>query len=251
MTDYTPILLMLTSFSMFILCCLNAVSKNDKSSRAELIGRITAVFLSLAIFAWISSYQGIYTMHEITGNRILINDKTVMTTDYFKQTVLDTLPPQTYEGIAQITLTNHIKGQNEQYKGKGFETLGIYYEISHTVELLPEAKHYYLSPTEFKRNMAHEAAHWYWFDRLTPAQRAQWTQLYQSTQNWASEYATSDEKEDFAETVSFIIVNRAVVTDPAKIAFIEQNYLKPLNITFNETKSSTGNFYVFDLLTQK
>jgi hypothetical protein len=227
------------AFIMVILSMLNAVSKPKSGkdiSKYEAATRILSVFLAITIFAWLMGIQQFYILHQFTGQTIIENDNSSMSVEYFKENVLNELPNQTWNGVAIITLKQfiEIKEQGNYF----YETYGIYYPSSHEIKLKV------MPLSDMRRNMAHEAAHWYWFDKLTDAQRKEWTQLYAKTQRFSSSYARTNEKEDFAETVSFIVAWKSVTTDQEKIDFIVKNYLKPLHLDYEITKSSSGDFFV-------
>ena len=224
---------------MVILSMLNAVSKPKPGkdfSKYEAATRILSVFLAITTFAWLMGIQQYYILHVFTGQTIIRNDNSSMSVEFFRENVLNELPNQTWNGVAIITLKEFIEAKEKD--NFHYETYGIYYPSSHGIKLKV------IPLSDMRRNMAHEAAHWYWFDQMTDAQHLEWAQLYAKTKRFSSSYARTDEKEDFAETVSFIIAWRSVTTDQEKVDFIVKNYLKPLHLDYEITKSSSGDFFV-------
>jgi len=225
------------SAMMVFLALINAISKikEEENCKSESIVRIFSVFLAIAIFAWLMGIQRFYFYHQFTGETIIENDNSSMSVEYFKEKILNQFPNQTWSGVARIEIKQFIE-KNKPYQT--YEAYGVYYPASHEVKLKVT------SVDEMLRNTAHEFAHWYWFDKMTDEQRAEWTRLYKQTKVFSSEYARTDEKEDFAETVSYIVAWKAVETDQEKIDFIVKNYLKPLHLDYEITKSSSGDFFV-------
>ena len=229
----------LLAFGLIILAIANAISKKEKPhSKIESAARFLSVLFTIVIFAWLITLQQYYILHFFTGQTVIENANSSMSADYFRENVLNPLPNQTWTGIARISVVPFIElKQDAQYS---FETLGIYLPASHEIKLKV------IAIDDMKRNLAHEFAHWYWFDKLTYAQKKEWSKLHAETKRWNSDYAKTNDMEDFAETVSFIIVWRSVVTDQEKVDFIVKNYLKPLKLEYeyNVTKSSMGDFFI-------
>jgi len=227
------------SFVMVVLSMLNAIGKPKPGkdlSNFEMTTRILSVFFAIMTFAWLMGIQQYYIFHTFTGQTIIQNDNSSMSVEYFKENILDTLPNETWRGVAIITLKQHI--ESKEVDNLFYETYGIYYPASHEIKLKA------ISVSEMRRNMAHEAAHWYWFDKMTDKQHEEWAELYAKTQRFSSSYARTNEKEDFAETVSFVVAWKSVTTDQEKIDFIVKNYLKPLQLDYEISKSSSGDFFV-------
>ena len=217
-------LVTISNITLLILSIIHAIRKtNSEPETTETAAKLLAVFLTVATFAWLMSIQQYYILHIITGQTIIKNDNSSMSVKYFKENILNTLPNQTWNGVAKITLKQFI--DNNEKNDYYYETEGIYYPSSHSIKLKV------MQIEDMRKNMAHEAAHWYWFNKLTNTQQKEWAQLYTKTQKFSSDYAKTSEREDFAETTSYIIAQHQVTTDQEKIDFITKNYLKPLNLT--------------------
>lgn len=222
---------------LIILSILNALQKTEKNSKIETIIKIISVYATITTFAWVINFEQYNILHTITQQTIIENEGSEMTAEYFKENILNTLPNQTWQGISKITLKSHI--QTTEENDLLYETYGIYHPYTNEIQLKV------IQINEMKRNTAHELAHYYWFNKLTKKQRKEWKKLHENTRKFSSEYAKTNEEEDFAETISYIIAYKSVTTDQEKIDFIIENYIKPLNLKYNITKQQQNqNFYI-------
>jgi len=170
------------------------------------------------------------TQFPIRNNLTIYNDHTQISTEWFEQNILTTIPPTLTEGVTRIIIVPHITNKHNELKK--LETLADYNPTTNTIRIIPK------SPEEMKYNLAHETGH-HNYKKLTEQQKKEWAKLHNQTKNWVRWYAQVNEEEDYAEHYACTLASRACNTDEAKMQFINQTLLTRINWTYKKI----NNFY--------
>jgi hypothetical protein len=230
--------IMFLAMPMFTISIMLFIYLGSKRTSTK-IATIISLFILTGLLAFTTShyweakeievyYQQIRTMYPSNGSLEIYNQDTPISSEWFRENILEYFPPQTYEGVERIIIQNEIITEDNR------TVEGLYNSKIKTIYVSQNLPFLAYIPL-MRYVLSHELAHHYWFQNMTTQQQKEWEELYNQTTHWGygMTYAKTDYQEDFAEEIAIIMVEQTIDTNKEKIEFIQQNYLKPLHLNYN------------------